>query len=159
MRSSLHRVIEVLSFDKNIADAEEALFELGVMKAAGQFLELDREIRILHLAGKRIFETSLESRRTVDIQLGSGQESRGEERETLNVIPVRMPDQQMNAMRAGTSQHVQTKNPNACAGIQDERCSIRGCQLHTRGVAAVNRRSVSRCRDRPSRTPKANTHD
>src|SRR5438093_3638525 len=33
---------------------------------------------------------------------------------------------------------------NACAGIQDERCSIRGCQLHTRGVAAVNRRSEER---------------
>ena len=55
-------VIEILRLDVDIADAEKSFFEFSVVKTASQFLQLHREVRILHLARKRVFETPLKTR-------------------------------------------------------------------------------------------------
>src|SRR5205807_1870108 len=106
------RVIQVLRLDQDFADAEETFFKLGVMDAAPEVLQLHRKVRILHLAGKRVFETALKCGRAVDVQLISWEKGRSEKRKSLNVVPMRVADQQMDSLRSGARQHVQSEQSN-----------------------------------------------
>src|SRR6516164_929549 len=128
-------VIKVLRFDQDVANAEESFFKLRIVDAARQILKLHREIGVLHLPGKRILKTTLECRRSVDVQLCSGKECGSEKGETLNVVPVRMANQEMNPMGTRPAQHIETKDTNSCAAIEDEICTIIGTNFDTRSVA------------------------
>src|SRR5437867_2036315 len=66
IRNRRSRVVQVLRFDQDFTDPEETFFQFRVMKAAGEILELDGKIRILHLARERFFETVLKCSRSVD---------------------------------------------------------------------------------------------
>src|SRR5438128_11923980 len=101
------RMIQVLCFDQNFTDAEKAFFQFRVVDAAGEVLKLDREIRILHLAGKRIFQTSLKRDGAVDVQLGSRKKGGRKEGKTLDEIQMRIFDQKMDAIRRRASVHSQ----------------------------------------------------
>ena len=65
------------------------------MDTRAQVAHLDREIRVLHLTGHRLFETALEADRRVDVQLGAGQERGDEEGKALDVIPVGVADEEV----------------------------------------------------------------
>src|SRR5438046_8355289 len=120
------RVIQVLCFNQDFTDAEKAFFQFRVVDAAGEVLKLDREIRILHLAGKRIFQTSLKRYGAVDVQLGSRKKGWSKEGKTLDVIPMRMSDQKMDAMRGGAAEHVQAENTYPRAAVEYKCCALLG---------------------------------
>ena len=124
-------MVQVLRFNEYFANPEEALFQLRVVNMARKVLELDGKVRILHLAGKRIFETALKGSRAVDVQLSPRNESGSKERKPLNVIPVGVTDQKMNTMRTWTAQHVQAEHSNARATIKDQSRAVPGMQFHT----------------------------
>ena len=111
-------MIQVLRFNKYVADSKRTFFELRVVNAAGKVLKLYREIRILHLAGKRIFQTSLKRYGAVYVQLGSRKKGWSKEGKPLDVIPMRMSDQEMDAMRGGAAEHIQTENTYPGAAVE-----------------------------------------
>src|SRR5436309_16047193 len=86
IRNRRSRVVQVLRFDQDFTDPEETFFQFRVMKAAGEILELDGKIRILHLARERLFEAVLKCSRIVDVQFRSGKECRSAERHAMDVI-------------------------------------------------------------------------
>ena len=136
IRNRRSRVVQVLRFDQDFTDPEETFFQFRVMKAAGEILELDGKIRILHLTRQRFFQTALKCSRTVDVQFRSGKECRSEEWKSLDVIPVRVADQEMYPVRTGSGQHIQTEQPNTCSAIEHERSAALRTHFHARSIAA-----------------------
>src|SRR5947199_6050956 len=134
IRNRRSRVVQVLRFDQDFTDPEETFFQFRVMKAAGEILELDGKIRILHLARQRFFETVLKCSRTVDVQFRSGKECRNEEWKSLDVIPVRVADQEMNPVRTRSGQHIQTKQTYTCSAIEHKRGAALRTHFHARSI-------------------------
>lgn len=99
-------MVQILSLHKNVSNAEETFLEFRVVKAARQFVKLYRKIGVLHLAREGILEAALKCGRTIDVELRAGQKCRSEKRKSLDVIPVCVPDEEMNAMRPGAAHHV-----------------------------------------------------
>ena len=131
-------MIEVLRLYKDIADAEETFFEFCVMYPAGEVLKFDGEVRILHLSRQRIFQASLKRARTINIEFAAGKKGRSEKWEALDVIPVRVANQEMNAMGSGPAKHVQSKHTNTRPTIEHERRAVLGTHFNTRRIAAIN---------------------
>jgi len=119
-------VIQVLGFNEYIADAKETFFELGVVNVACKVLKLYGEIRVLHLSGKRIFEASLKRDRTIDIQFRAGKECRCKEWESLDMIPVRVADQEVDSMRTLPAQHIQSEHSDTCTAIKHKGGAVIG---------------------------------
>src|SRR5262249_58218734 len=99
VRNRRRRVIQVLGLDQQVADTKEALVELGEVDARAQVAQLHREVRVFHLPGHRLFESALEAQWRVDVQLRAGYEGGDKERKALDVIPVRVPDEEVKAGR------------------------------------------------------------
>src|SRR5262249_35258184 len=86
------RVGQVLRFDQDFTDPEETLFQFRVMHLSCAILKLDGEIRRLHLARQRLFQTVLKCGRCVDVQVRSRKACRSEEWKSLDVIRVGVAD-------------------------------------------------------------------
>ena len=83
----------------DVADLERSLDQIMVVQRGAQFVELHREIGGLHLAGQCLAQRGTHAARTIDVPLVSGDEYRREKREALNVIPMRVADQQVATRR------------------------------------------------------------
>jgi hypothetical protein len=57
-----------------------------------QLLELEREIRVLHLSRECLTQRPAQTARRIDVPLVSGLEERRKERQTLNVVPMGVAD-------------------------------------------------------------------
>jgi hypothetical protein len=102
------------------------------MNSARQLVKLDGEVRILHLPGQRVFKTALESGRRVNIQLHPGKKCGSEEWKPLNVVPVRVTDQKINAM--GTRprpQEIKAKLANTGTTVKNDEGAVGGSDLDT----------------------------
>ena len=86
----------------------------------------------------------------------AGQVGRHEERETLDVVPVRVADEEMHGQRSAPILLGQgeAQLPDPGAGVEDEHVQP-GSQLDARRVAPVQCRPGSRRRDRSPRAPEA----
>src|SRR5215831_5791447 len=87
-------MIQVAGGDLNVVNLETALDKVMKANARSEFIKRNREIGILHLAGERIAQRLTEPRRAVDVPLTTTNKQRCKERESLNVIPVRVADQE-----------------------------------------------------------------
>ncbi len=158
IRDGRRRVIQVLRLDQHVADAEEALVELGEVDARAQIAELHREVRVLHLPGHRLFQPALKAERRVDVQLGARHERRDEEGKALDVIPVGVPDQEMQARRERDLREVEAQAAGARAAVENDQCAVTAADFHARGVAAVARRLLPGRGDGPSSAPEPYVH-
>src|SRR5215510_4400105 len=128
-------VIQILRLHQDVTDAEKAFFDFVVVNSACQVLQLDREVRILHLPGKGVLQTALECRGAVDVQLGAWYERRSEKRKALNVIPMGMADEQVNPLGAGSSQEIETQRPDAGSAVQHDGSAVLGADLDARSIS------------------------
>src|SRR5207247_1008782 len=85
-------------------------------------------------------------------------ECRNKEGETLNVIPMRMADQEVNSKRSRATHEFAPEFTNTRSAIQDNQSVVRRAEFHAGGVATVNRRLISRGWYRTPRSPKSNLH-
>src|SRR5262245_28701 len=102
VRDRWRRVVQILRFDQDFTNPKEPFLQFREMNSAGEVMQLYREVGVLHLSGQRVFKTSLKPGRSVDVQFCARKKSRSEERETLNVIPMSVADQQVNPVGSGT---------------------------------------------------------
>src|SRR5262249_60448663 len=89
--------------------------------------ERDREIRVLHLSRQGHLELLAETPRGVDVPLVAAGEEGGEERESLDVIPMRVRDQEVTAQRRWRRRR-QIRFP-----------SVRGCSAVEHAIPPVRR--------------------
>ena len=92
VRERERRVVEVLRAHHDVVDVEHALDELVVVDPASELIDRDGEVRIAHLGGERLAQRFVHASRPVDIPLARAVE-RGEERQALDVVPVRVAEQ------------------------------------------------------------------
>ena len=92
IRERERRVVEVLRAHHHVVDVERALDELVVADPAFELIDRDGEVRIAHLGGERLAQGFVHASRAVDIPLARTVE-RGEERQALDVVPVRVAEQ------------------------------------------------------------------
>jgi hypothetical protein len=151
-------MVQVLRFNKDFTDPEKAFLELCIVNPACEVLHLDREVRVLHLTRKRIFETPLERNRAVNVQLASGQKCGREKRKSLNMIPMRVADQQMNSMRTQALEHVETKQAYSGTAVENDSCAIVGADFDAGGIASIDSCLVSWRRDGTTGSPETYVH-
>ena len=99
-------MIQILGGDFDIVDIEGALDEVVIANLSPELIEWDGEIGILHLAGQGFTQGLAEALRAVYVPFVPGHKKRSEEWDALDVIPMRMTDQDVaaQALRAGSDQ-------------------------------------------------------
>src|SRR5262249_46640396 len=131
------RVVDVSRFHKNFTDPKESLAELVVIDPAGQILQLDWKVGRLHLTGDRVLQTALETCRRTNVQFDVRKESRRKERKTLNVIPVRMANEQVNPFNFRSRvQQLHTEFAHPGPAIKDQNSAFTRPHFDTGSVAS-----------------------
>ena len=105
---------------------------------APQLIECDREVNVLHLSGKRVAKRLAETGRPIDIPVTPGNKQRRKKRKSLDMIPVRVTEQDAATQRSsGLSQHRSAKVMRASAAIDDHQGAFWGGHLNAGGVATI----------------------
>ena len=153
------RMVQVLGDDAHARDRKLSLDEVVIPDGGVELLQRHREIRVLHLAGERRFELLPHAAWGVEIPLVAGDEQRREEGETLDVIPVRVSNEQVAAQRvlAGGQQRL-PEAMGAGTAIQDDERSVRGSHLYAGGVSPVAQRRWAGFGHGPPSTPEPDVH-
>ena len=87
------RVVQELGVDTHLGDVEGALDQVMMVDRRRELVDRHREVAVLHLAGEDLAEGVLQSARAVDVPGGARLEQWSEERQTLDVVPVGVADQ------------------------------------------------------------------
>jgi hypothetical protein len=152
-------VVQVLGLDQHVADPEKALLQLGEVDPRAQVSQLDREVGVLHLPGHRLLEALLEPERRVHVELGPGQERGDEERKALDVIPMGVADEQVQAHGGGEGpDQMEPQLARAGAAVQHDDRAVLGPHLHARRVAAVSGGALARRSYRAPGAPEPYVH-
>lgn len=122
--------------------------ELVEPDRARQVGESDREVRRRHEDVERLTESDpVLLARAVDVQLGSRLECRGEEWETLHVIPVQVTQQ-----HAGPEGAVlglgQSEEAESGAEVEQDRVAVVGGDRYAGGITSVALVGIARTRSR-----------
>src|SRR3989442_6599417 len=114
------------------------------------------EVGVLHLPGNGVLHAAMEARLGVDVQRGVGVEGRAEERKALDVLPLGMPDEEVDAEGLGRGlQEVMAQLPGARPAVQDDDRAVIGPDFHARGVTAILGGPLARHGNGPAGSPKA----
>ena len=92
-------MMQVLRGDVDVADLQRPLHEIMVVQRGAKFLEGDRKIRGLHLSGQRLAQRRADATRTIDMPLVTANEEWCKKGKALNVIPMRVADQDVAIQR------------------------------------------------------------
>jgi hypothetical protein len=98
-------MIQIVGGDFNLVDIEDALNEVVIANLGSALIERDGEIRILHLPSQGFPQGLAEALRAVYIPFVSGHKKRSEEWDALDVIPMRMADQDVTAQVLSAGRH------------------------------------------------------
>ena len=100
--------------------------------------ERHREVVGIHLPAQQLLQWSALAGRAVDVNRRGRLIGRHEERKALDVVPVRVADEEMDGQRAALELLEQRlpELPDPRAGVEDEDVAT-APQLHARGVATV----------------------
>ncbi len=100
------RMVQVARGDADVIDLETTLDEVMKKDAGTELIECDREVNVLHLSGKRVAKRLAETGRPIDIPVTPGNKQRRKKRKSLDVIPMRVTEQDAATQRSsGFSQH------------------------------------------------------
>ena len=160
IRKRERRVVEVLRAHHHVVDVEHALDELVVADPASELIDRDGEVRIAHLCGKRLAKRFVHATRAVNAPLARAVE-RGEERQSLDVVPMRMAEQKRTRRRfpVGRSKNVRPEQTGPGATVEHDAGAASGAHLHARRVAAVTHSRRPRSCDRTPGAPEADQHE
>lgn len=154
------RVIEVLRRHSRAADRVDALGQVVIDDLGGQLVEFDGKIGKLHLAGEHVMQGAAAAFRTIDRNGISPYEGWTEEGETLDVIPMRVAEENAHAQVFLALRHeVGGESMRTRTAIEDKKIASVGRQFNAGGIPAEMDRSRPGGSDRSSRAPKANLHD
>ena len=147
-------VIQVLRLHEHLTDAEKPFIQFREMDAAPEIVQPHRKVGVLHLPGKGVLHAAMEARVGVDVQLGVGVEGGAEEREALDVVPMGMPDEEVDAEGLGRGlQEVMAQPPGARPAVQDDDRAVIGPDFHARGVTTILGGPLPRHGDGPAGSP------
>src|SRR4030095_3807222 len=120
----------------------------------GQLTQAHRKKRRLHLAGQDCAQTSTRSFVTEDPDQIFAVVGRGKERQTLNVIPVRVCDEKSQLDRLWSQllfqRQTETTNPGAC--VEHDNFAV-GPHFYATGIASISDRRRPRHRERAAHAP------
>ena len=152
-------MVQVTGGDLNGAKVKGALGKLVVANRGVELAKCHREIRVLHLPGEGILQALPQTLRRVDVPFVPLDEERSKKGKSLDVVPVRVSEQEMTAHGTLARRHkVSTQIMSTGAAVQDNQSPISSPHLHTGGVPPVANRARPRLCQRASRPPEPNTH-
>jgi hypothetical protein len=93
------RMIQIMRNNVYVADPEDALDQIMIMNRSFELIRSYGKVGVLHLPSERFSHGLRQTLRTVDVPFVTGYEKRGKERKTLDVIPMRVTDENMTAQR------------------------------------------------------------
>jgi len=153
------RVMEVLRDDPRAADLVRALAELPEGDGGRQLADLDGEIGELHLAGQHVAQRTAAALRTADRDPASGNEERREEGKALDVIPVRVAEENRRRDGRGRLRRERgAERAGARPAIEQEAAAPARRHLDARGVAAETDGVRARHGDRSPGAPESRSH-
>src|SRR5450631_15638 len=94
-------MIEVSRGDMDVANLQRALDEIVVVQRCAEGVKSDRGIGVLHLPRQRFAKGSADTARSVYVPLVTANKKRREKGEALNMVPMRVADQQVAAEWSG----------------------------------------------------------
>ena len=152
-------MVEVHGRHAHVADLDLVAAELVHVDGGGQIAEPDREVFRFHLPAQHLFEAATWPWGAVDVDGHFVRVRRYEEREALDVIPVRVTDEEVDGERPATevAHQRQPERPQAGAGVEDEHVTARA-HLDARRVSAIARRVGTRRGGGPARAPERDLH-
>src|SRR6516162_6693854 len=93
------RMIQVAGCDREVRDFKGSFYELVVSDFCTKFVQLHGKVRILHLSFEGVAQRAAHSFWGIKVPCVARREERSEERYALDVVPVRMANQDMTAER------------------------------------------------------------
>jgi hypothetical protein len=127
--------------DSGMPLLQRALPDAPVGDASLQGPVGDGEVYGIHLTAEEGFHTSTFLSRSQDAKVEVWVLDRTEERETLDMVPVEVAQEEVARLPIRSGKHLQAKFPNPRAGIEDEALCIR-FHLHARGVPTITLRAL-----------------
>ena len=134
------------------ADRELCLAELDEVHLGGKRLEGHGKVRVVHRSGDRRREPAVHPGGPIDRDVAAGSERGEEERETLDVVRVRVGEQQMEPHRSFARER-EPELPRAGAAVEHEERAVVGRDLDAGRVTAVAKRLGAGGGDRAARSP------
>src|SRR6476619_876343 len=122
-----------MSRDFDIFDIEGTFDKIVIMNCSFELIRCYGKISVLHLTSERFAQGLVETLGTVTVPLIARHKKRGEERDALDVIPMRVTDEDMTAQIFGAGRHqTLAERMSASPTINDNKCSMRGAHLGAR---------------------------
>src|SRR3989442_3517353 len=133
-------MVDAAREDSEVVDLERRLGDLGEATDGRHRAHVHRKIGIGHLPLQRLLERSLRKVERVEAELVSLVVKRKEKRQSLDMIPMVMTDQDMSENRpAAEFLHKRlSEHPHAGAAVDDEQRSRVRAELQARCIAAVS---------------------
>ena len=124
--------------------------DLPELQLDRHLIHRQREVDGVHLVGEGALERLHRPLRTDHRQSRAAHEVGTEEREALDVVPVRVADQEVRVDRAG---ELVAELADARSAVDDDQLTVVGADLDAGGVAAVAQRVTAGGRAGASRPP------
>ena len=126
------RMIEVARQDLYVADIEGPLDKVMIANRSPELIRGNREISVLHLPGQRFAHGLVKAPWAVDVPFIAGRKKRREKRNALNVIPMRVADQDMTSQALGVPRDkILTKGMSSATAVENDKRSARRAHLNT----------------------------
>jgi hypothetical protein len=152
-------MIKILGGDLYIVDIESTLNKVVPANLGSALIKGDGEIGKLHLPGQRFTQGLAEAPGAVDVPFVTRHKKRLEERDALDVIPMRMTDQDMAAQAFGAGQHqLLTQSVTSGSAIDNDKCAPRRLDLDARRISSVTSRARSGLGYRTASSPELYSH-
>jgi hypothetical protein len=98
-------MIQIVGGDFDIVDVEGALDEVVIADLGSALIERDGKIVVLHLPGQGLTQGLAEALGAINVPFVTGRKKRTKEREALDMIPMRMANQDVAAQPLGAARH------------------------------------------------------
>ena len=94
-----------MSGDFDVVNLERAFDKIVIMNCSSELIRCYGKISVLHLTCERFAQGLVETLGTVNVPVIASHKKRGEERDALDVIPMRVTDEDMTAQALGAARH------------------------------------------------------
>src|SRR5262245_580486 len=94
-----------MSGDFDVVDIEGTFDKIVIMNCSSELIRCYGKISVLHLTSERIAQRLVETLRIVNGPLIAGHRERNEEWYALDLVPMRMADQDVAAQALGAARH------------------------------------------------------
>src|SRR6478736_5194504 len=94
-----------MSGDFDVVDIEGAFDKIVIMNCSSKLIRRYGKISVFHLTCERFAQGLVETLGTVDVPVIAGHKKRAEERDALNVIPMRVTDEDVTTQAFGAGRH------------------------------------------------------